>query len=114
MIKSSNNDISNITYGNNKIEKVYLGDSLIWPSKHLTPHLTPEFEVVDGIENASGNFEDVYDSSLNAWFKKAKQYDEDQHKIVTTSKYILYGVLIYFFPFTSYFLAFDTIKASSI
>lgn len=87
MIKSSNNDISNITYGNNKIEKVYLGDSLIWPSKHLTPR----FEVVDGIENASGNFEDVYDTSLNAWFKKAKQYDPSQDKIVTTSKYILYG-----------------------
>ena len=87
MIKSSNNDISNITYGNNKIEKVYLGDSLIWPSKHLTPG----FEVVDGFENASGNFEDVYDTSLNAWFKKAKQYDPSQDKIVTTSKYILYG-----------------------
>ena len=88
MIKSGNNDISNITYGNNKkIEKVYLGDSLIWPYKHLTP----EFEAVDGIENASGNFEDVYDTSLNAWFKKAKQYDPSQDKIVTTSKYILYG-----------------------
>lgn len=87
MIKISNNDVSNITYGNNKIEKVYLGDSLIWPYKHLTPG----FEVVDGIENASGNFEDVYDTSLNAWFKKAKQYDQDQDKIVTTSKYILYG-----------------------
>lgn len=91
MIKISNNDISNITYGNNKIEKVYLGESFIWPSKYLTPRLTPEFEVVDGIENASGNFEDVYDTSLNAWFKKAKQYDPSQDKIVTTSKYILYG-----------------------